>query len=237
MMNDAQRFQRLAGVTTLLSLLPALGADLCLGAAANFDIARMGSPGALLTIGANGANLFRWGMVLDAFGYYLLLAPLALFLWSWLRVTSPLFVTLYTLCGLGYILVGATGAIILAAVAPPLMVQYAQASAAQRDTLQIVFNSFLNAVYLGLWNPLEALLGGIWWVGIGARMRRERRALGIVTMLLGLGALLDAFGQLIGVDAVFMLGVIWLVLFFFVWVAWCGIELGRRPLVSDEVLK
>ncbi len=234
-MNDEQRFQRLAGVITLASLLPALGAGVCLGAAANFNIAFMGNPGALITIGASGANLFRWGMVLDVFGYYLLLAPLALFLWNALKRTSPLLVTLYTLCGLGYILAGALGAIMLAAVEPPLIVQYAQATAASRETLQIVFNSFLNAVYLGLWNPLEALLAGIWWVGIGALMKRERRALGIVTMLLGLGALLDAVGNIIGQEAIFVIGVSWLVLFFFVWVAWCGIELLRRPLVSAGV--
>jgi hypothetical protein len=228
-MNDLQRFQRFAAVTTLLSTLPAVGAGLCLGAAANFSLTAFSNPGSLIEIGAQGANLFRWGMVLDTFGYYLLLAPLALFLWNWLRSSSPSLVTLYTLCGLGYILIGAMGAIILAAVEPPLIVQYAQVSAAQREMLLVVFNSFLNAVYLGLWNPLEAFLAGIWWVGIGGVLRRERRGLGIVTILLGLGALLDAFSQFVGLEAGFIIGVTWLVLFFFVWLIWCGIDLLREP--------
>jgi hypothetical protein len=124
------------------------------------------------------------------------------------------------------------GAIILAAVEPPLINHYAQATAAQREVLQVVFISFLNAVYLSLWNLLEALLAGIWWVGMGALLRGERRALGIVTILLGLGALLDAFGNFARLEAVFILRGSWLALVFFVWVAWCGIELLRRPLPS-----
>lgn len=231
-MSDEQKFQRIAGVTTMLSFLPALASGICLGVAANFRLSALSNPSSLITIGTNGANLFRWGMVFDVFGYYVLLTPLALLLWKWLRPNRPLLVTLYTWCGLGYILVGAMGAIILAAVEPPLIIQYAQASSAQRETLQIVFTSFLNAVYLGLWNPLEALLAGIWWVGIGSLLRYQRPGLGIVSILLGVGALLDAFGNFVGLETLFLLGVGWLVFFFFVWLAWCGIELLWRPSIN-----
>jgi hypothetical protein len=233
-MSDEQRFQRIAGMTTMLSLLPALASGICLAAAANFRLNALSNPSTLITIGTDGALLFRWGMVLDVFGYYLLLTPLALWWWKWLKPNGSLLVTLYTWCGLAYILVGAMGAILLAAVEPPLIIQYVQASSTQRETLQIVFTSFLNAVYLGLWNPLEALLAGIWWVGVGSLLRRERRGLGIVSILLGVGALLDAFGNFMGVEPIFLLGVSWLVLFFFVWVAWCGIELLWRPRHNHE---
>jgi hypothetical protein len=224
-MSDEQRFQRIAGVTTMLSFLPALASGICLAAAANFRLSALSNPSSLITIGTDGAHLFRWGMVLDVFGYYVLLMPLALWLWKWLKPNDPLLMTLYTGCGLAYILVGAMGAILLAAVEPPLIMQYAQVSGAQRETLHIVFTSFLNAVYLGLWNPLEALLAGIWWVGVGSLLRRERRGLGMVSILLGVGALLDAFGNFVGLEPIFLLGASWLVLFFFVWAAWCGIEL------------
>jgi hypothetical protein len=173
-------------------------------------------------------------MVFDVFGYYVLLAPLALWLWKWLRPRGPLLMTLYTWCGLAYILVGAMGAMLLAAVEPPLIIQYVQANGAQRETLHIVFTSFLNAVYLGLWNPLEALFAGIWWVGVGSLLIHERRGLGIVSILLGMGALLDAFGTFVGLEPIFLLGVSWLVLFFFVWVVWCGIELLRPASSKHE---
>ena len=233
-MSKDQQFQGIAGATTMLSILPALASVICLGVAANFSPSALSNPDLLITIGTDRANIFRWGMVLDVFGYYLLLAPLALVLWKWLKPNNSLLVTLYTVCGFGYILVGAMGAIILAAVEPPLIIQYAHASNAQHETLQSIFISFLNAVYLGLWNPLEALLAGIWWVGIGSLLRHQRRGLGIGSMLLGVGALLDAFGNFVGLEAVFLLGVSWLVFFFFVWVAWCGIELLWRPSINDE---
>lgn len=227
--SDEQRFQRIAGMTAILSIFPALASVICLGAAVNFSPGALSDPASLITIGVDRANLFRWGMVFDMFGYYVLLAPLALLLWKWLRSKDSLVVTLYTVCGFGYILVGAIGAIILSAVEPPLIAQYAQTSGVLRETLQTVFSSFLNAVYLGLWNPLEALLAGIWWVGTGSLLRHQRRSLGIVSILLGVGALLDAFGSIVGLEPVFLLGVSWLVLFSLVWVAWCGIELLRRP--------
>jgi uncharacterized protein DUF4386 len=157
-MNDSMRFQRLAAVTTNLTVLCYFSRFVLLAAAMNYNFNLEAFSGALISIGSGGARLLRWGMVLDVFGSYLLLAPLALHLWNWLKPGSPNLVTLYTLCGLAYMLIGAMGAIVLSAVLAPLINDYAQASAPQRDNLQVVFSSFLNAIYLGLWNPLEVLL-------------------------------------------------------------------------------
>lgn len=235
-MSEERQFQRIAVATTILSFLFALASLICLGMATNFNPSALSNPGSLIAIGADRANLYRWGMVFDVFGYYVLLAPLALVLWKWLRPKGALLVTLYTLCGFGYMLVGAMGAIVLAAVEPPLITQYAQANGTLRELLQTIFISFHNAVYLGLWNPLEAALAGIWLVGIGSLLWRERRAFGIVSILLGTGALLDVFGNIVELEPVFLLGVSWLVLFFFVWVAWCIRELVSQPeLVSTQV--
>lgn len=128
------------------------------------------------------------------------------------------------------------GAIVLAAVEPPLITQYAQANGTLRELLQTIFISIHNAVYPGLWNPLEAALAGVWLVGTGSLLWRERRIFGITSLLLGIGALLDAFGNIAELEPVFLLGVSWLVLFFFVWVAWCIRELVSQPeLVSIQV--
>src|SRR5712691_1241408 len=107
-------------------------------------------------IGANGAILFRWGMILDIFGYYLLLAPLALLLWSRLQPKGMNLITLFTFCGLAYMLIGALGAATLAAISLPLIEGYGQASVQQRQVYEVVFSGFLNLVYVGLWNLLES---------------------------------------------------------------------------------
>lgn len=151
-------------------------------------------------------------------------------LWSSRRSHSPNFVNLYTACGLGYVLVGAMGAIVLAAVLPPLVDQYAQALPAQREVLQVVYSGFMNAVYLGLWNPLEVLLLAIWFLGMGPLIAREHRGLGIVAQVFGLFGLLDVIGRIVNVDIIFYAGVFGFLLFPF-WLPWLGIALlnSRAP--------
>ena len=162
----------------------------------------------------------------------MLLAPMALHLWAWLSPAGPRHVRLYTICGLAYILISSIGAILLAAVEPPLIAVYAQASGARREMLEVAFKSFYNAVDRGLWNPLEAVLASVWWVGIGLALRRERSSLGIVTIILGISALLDACGRILPVGAIYQIGVGGLFLLVPIWAVWCGIDLLRRPAVS-----
>jgi len=130
-MNSSERFRRLAGAATLLAIPFSLGSSGLLMAAAGGDNQLLLS-GLLVGIGVRGAAFFRWGMLLDVLGYYLLLAPLALYLRERFKGQGGSFVTLYTLCGLAYILIGAMGAIILAAVGPDLMREYALAQEPQR---------------------------------------------------------------------------------------------------------
>ena len=227
-MNDQQSFQRLAAVTTILGVLCYFISVFLLGLTLNYNFEAFSS--AMISIGSRGANLLRWGMIFDVFGSYLLLAPLALHLWNWLKPKSPNLVTLYTLCGLAYMLIGAMGAIVLSAVLPPLINEYTQASAQQRANLQAVFNSFLNAVFLGLWNPLEVFLLGIWLVGLGPLIQRERQAIGIVTRLLGVSALIDSLGRFLDLQMLFFIGTSGLFLLVPIWLIWWGIDLLRQPI-------
>src|SRR5436305_3427087 len=103
-MNNETSFQRLTAVTSILAALLALGSigfqAVVLGVTAD----PFSHPTSLLASGANGAILFRWGMILDLFGYYLLLAPLALLLWSRLKPKGMNLISLFTFCGLAYML-------------------------------------------------------------------------------------------------------------------------------------
>jgi hypothetical protein len=224
------QMQQVAAVSALMAVPLALGSGLVLLAALSFDPRLMLDPASIITIGPAGATLLRWGLVLDVFGYYLLLAPVALHLYFWFKVRSPGLVALFTWCGLAYVLVGAMGAIVLSAVLPPLVVDYANASVGRRELLQVVFSSFLNAVYFGLWNPLEALFFSIWLCGIGTFLQRERRALGVLARLIGVFALLDAVGRILSVGPMFFVGVAGL-LAFPIWLPWFAVDLLRRPVL------
>ena len=93
--------------------------------------------------------------------------------------------------------------------------------------------SFLNAVFLGLWNPLEVLLLGIWLLGLGPLIQREQRAFGVVTRLLGLSAVIDFTGRFLDVQTIFIVGSGGLFLFVPVWLIWWGIDLLRKPVRID----
>ena len=228
-MNDHLSFQRLAARITILAVISYLISIVLVLAVMNFSFSAEAFSGAMISLGPRGANLLRWGMIFDVFGSYLLWAPLALHLWNWLKSKSPSHVTLSTLCGLAYILIGSMGAVVLSAVLPPLMNEYAQASASQRETLQAVFNGFLNAVFLGLWNPLEVFLLGIWLLGLGPLIQQERPGLGIITRLLGLAALIDSAGRFLDVQTIFFIGSSGLFLLVPVWLIGWAIDLWHRP--------
>jgi len=186
------------------------------------------NPALWLSVGTDGARLLRWGMILDMLVYYLPLLPLALFLWRWLRARSPNWVLFYTSCGLGYILIGAIGAVILAAVHPPLINAYAQASADQRYVLETIFSTIWNMVFGGIWNILEAFLVGVWFLGIGLLLRGEQRLFSIFSIILGISALLGWLGIILDIEALALLGAIYGLLVP-VWALWLGIDLVRKP--------
>ena len=231
-MSDHQSFQRFAALAAIISFPLALGSivlSVSGTAAIDFNVDAATNPALLIAVGADGASLSRWGMILDMIGYYLPLLPVALFLWRWLRSRNPDWVLFYTSCGLGYILIGAIGAAILAAVHPPLINAYAQASVEQRAVLETVFSAVWNMVYGGMWNLLEVLLAGIWFLGIGLLLRSERRPFSVVTIILGISALLDSLGFILGIEALALLGVAIYVLLAPFWTLWLGIDLLRKP--------
>ncbi len=233
-MNNDASFQRLAAITSILATLLALGSIGFQAMVLGVSTDPFSNLTSLLRIGASGATLLRWGLILDIFGYYLLLAPLALLLWSRLKPGGMNLITLYTFCGLAYMLIGAIGATTLAAISPPLIEGYGQASGQQRQVYEVVFSGFINAVYIGLWNLLESSLGGIWWLGIGLFLRREQPALGIFTSVLGIFALLDALGRILNIQIIYTVGLAGMLLLIPIWTLWFGIDLLRSKKLSIQ---
>ena len=222
-MSDPARFQRLAGIFAILMPVAVIGNVITLFASVNNNAGAFTQPALLLEIGARGAALFHWSMVFDLFGY-LAFAPVAVFFWRWLKSKNEGLVSLYTLCGLAYTLIGSMGAAMLGAVVPKLIGDYALASAAQRQTLQALVGALYRFVAYGLWNPLEVLMISAWFLGIGSLLRWERRGLGILALVIGLVAILDPLGWILNNDLLFNLGGGGTVLEQ-AWSVWLGISL------------
>jgi hypothetical protein len=230
-MNEHLSFQRFAALAAILSCPLALVSIVLSSVATDFNMEASNNLAfwlPWLSIGTDGARLLRWGLILDMLSYYLPLLPVALFLWRWLRSRNPDWVLFYTSCGLGYILVGAIGAAILAAVHPPLISAYTQASVEQRQVLEAVYSASGNIVYGGMWGILEVLLAGIWFLGIGLLLRGERHLFSIFSVILGISALLGLLGVILSIEAISLLGVIYGLLAP-IWALWLGIDLLRKP--------
>ena len=233
-MSNRDSFQRFAAVTAIISFVCTLGSTLLQGIPERFSSAVFTDPALMLGMKAQEAQMLRWGLILDVFGYYLLLLPAALFLQHWLGPKNRGWVRFFTICGVGYIFIGGAGAAILAAAEPALIKAYAQALAGPQNALETVFVSVWEMVYGGMWNILGELLAGIWLVGIGWELSRERRLLGYFGMVVGVAALLDSLGTMLGVDALASTGLLLFVGLAPIWALWLGIDLLRRPVGAEE---
>jgi len=227
-MNDFSRFQKLAGWSAIFLTVATILNVITLFASVDYDSAALfADPAPLLLIGSRGANWFHWSMVFDLFAY-LSFAPIALLCWNWFKSKSPNLVLLYTMCGIAYSLIGSMGAILLGVTVSTLANRYPVAPAAQQDAMQVLLNLVYNMIVRGLWNPLEILLLGVWFLGIGAFLSGERSPLGTLTLVIGVFAMLDAVGWITQIESIFRIGVFGISLLI-IWGAWFGIHSLRRP--------
>lgn len=188
-------FERITALTAISSAPLAFACLFFALDAVHFDVDALADPSTAWVSGARAAQALRRSMVLDMFGYYLLLVPAVIWLDRELRPRAGPIATLVTACGFGYVLVGAIGAAVLAAALPHLLTAHAQASASERETIAIVVRASLDTVHGGLWNLLEMLLAGVFWSGAGVLLLRRRPHFAVLTLVLGASAALDGIGS------------------------------------------
>ena len=179
-------------------------------------------------VGEQGATIMKWSWLADMMGYYLLLVPAIFLLHYWLKNKNPYWMSIFTFCGLAYVLSGSIGAAILAKTWPTLISGYANANEGAKEMYSIVFTNTTEMVYGGIWGYLEFLLAGIWWIGVGFTMKSERKLLGIATMILGLFTLAATLGDVFGLIFIALTGLIVTLLFAPIWAVWLGVTILRH---------
>jgi hypothetical protein len=186
-------------------------------AAFQFRFDRFFEPTRIVASGATPAELLRWAAVLDLFGYYLATAVLAYVLWRQLRPRNPVIADLSTLAGVGFALAGGAGAAVLAVFGSSLMHDYTDAAATEQVVIAAQFATLMAVVMRSIWQFLDGILIGVWWLGIGLLLRRDRPRLSVLTLVLAAVAVVGAFVNLVGLSLVrdVLLGVL-----FILWTVW-----------------
>jgi hypothetical protein len=199
-------------------------------------------PALMVVAGGESAAILRWASITDLFSYYLPTGVVALALWHALRPLGVRLADAATLAALGYVLAGGAAAAALAA-AGPLLLEAHSAPGADQDTVAVTF-AVLIEVVRAVWQLLDAVLLGVWWLGIGSLLRTDQPRFARLTLALGGLALLGAVvtSATLEVPAVgtvrdAMLGLLFVM--WTVWSVWLALLLHRRaapfaPLASTS---
>jgi hypothetical protein len=211
-----------AGVTSLASLVVGL-------AGADFDFEAFSEASTFIALGADAAEPVRWGLWLSMFGSYLLLVPIAVHLFHWLRPGNPRVADMSTIGAGFYILLGAAGASILASTLPSLMEQYSRADAVVGAELLRDFDLARRIAEDGLQGVVQNVAGATWFLGIGSLLRRHRRGVGVLAILVGAALVVNAAGILVDVEVLRFIGLTGNVLLAPAWAIGLGASLLRSP--------
>ena len=226
-MEKLNSFRKIAGWLAVISVPFALTNFTLTGIAGSNDVQDLSGLYSYINAGAEAGYLMKWAWLADLVGYYLLLVPATFFIHHWLKSKNPYWISIFTFCGLAYIFAGSIGAAILAKTWPTLISGYAGAKEPIKEMYNIVFVNSTQMVYGGIWGYFEFLLAGIWWIGIGFTMKSERKALGIVTIILGFISILTCTGEIFNIESIAIGSLFILLLLAPVWACWLGISLIR----------
>jgi hypothetical protein len=194
--------------------------------ATHYDSEAFENPVKLLTMSSINANLIRWFMLLDMFGYYLLLLPIIFYAHHQLQQKTA-WASCITSLGFAYVLIGSTGAAILAVIWPALLIDFNGAAQPWQEIIKSDFVFATNLVAKGMWNYLEVLLAGFWWLGLGYFIVKDR-ALKVITYLLSAACLLDSLGELVQLPLLAEIGLNVYLLLGIVWPVWVGVAVLKN---------
>jgi hypothetical protein len=191
-------------------------------------------PGMMLTELAGKGYIAKYSTVLDMFGFYLPLIPLVLMLYWWLKKKSYEFVTLATICGLAYCLLGAMGAAVSSSTISAQMNYYATASLAMKDVHQSLFIFMNDFVEHGVWATLDTFLAGTWLITISYFLKKERKALGWFGIITGAFYSCYGIGEVTGLKYLGMIGLSVYLILAPIWAASVGISVLRKPINIED---
>lgn len=219
--------QRAAGILLLIAAPTALISFFLLPAAFGWDFDLLFDPYRAIAHAEADLTLYRWGWLLDIPGYYLLTLPSMLVLRARMDGASPMLRDAALFCGGGYLLIGTSGAAILASCTD-LFTRHAAGTEAVRVAVTELHASISRIVMDGLWNTIAMILFAAWALITGYHVRRWSNAVGIGLALVGGLAALDVLGGLLHLEGLAVAGLYGYLFLFPAWYVLAGFHLMRQ---------
>lgn len=192
--------------------------------AGSFEYEATGDIAAQLQVGVAGAPNLKWMMLSDMFGFYLFSIPAAIYLWVHFKQENPFLVSVATVAGVFFALVGAIGASILSVAWPVLTIATANASdPAAAQIYTELFRIISLIVTDGMWGRLEFFLSGVWYVGLAFAIWPYRKGFAILTFLNGCFGLLSSSAKILDASEIAGLGLQGVLYATPLWFLWLGI--------------
>lgn len=213
-------YVRAVGRLTVLSGLVAAVCNVLCALVVDLNFDAFANPSLIFnTLSGARVAQFRWAMITDLWGYYLLFVPAVLLITE--HVATP-WRKMLTVAGVAYALIGAAGAAVLAATGTYFLREFLGVGAlpqlAARDNFLLVYHVVNN----GLWNLLEMGLLGVFLLGVAPVIRQWSRKLSVLTILLGLASILDAVGHTLEIVTLSSIGLNTYLALEPVWAIWLG---------------
>ncbi len=228
-------YRFIVGAMSILSGLLALACIWVGAMAVEYNLEAFSDP--ILTLRyAHHYELAKWFNLLDLFGYYLLLLPLIFYFHQQYKYRSP-WMSLFTFSGAAYVLTGALGAAILAALWPEQMKDYLTSSADNTSLNIALFKTTTLLVTKGMWNILEVLFAAVWWIGLGRLLYSDSKIIGLLTIITGISTFIDAAGNIFSVQVMSDLGLNIYLILGIAWPVVIGISLVGKSVQRQSHVK
>jgi len=190
------------------------------------DRGRLVADSALIVrLGSDHVELFRWASLLDLFGSYLLMLPLAVYLRNSFHAEQPATVDIGTVAAVVFGVAGATGAATWAS-ATPLIAAYARASPGDRPYLAAIFAAAIRAG-TALWHFVEGPAAAVWFGCTALATRHRWRGFARYSAALTVAIALGSAGTMVLPDATSSGPATLFFLPVAVWPVWLAIRIWR----------
>lgn len=221
-MQMSNNFIRSTGRLTLLSGILAFISNVLISLAVNFNFECFTNP-MLLFEGLKTPQIqfFRWSMLTDIWGYYLLFVPAVFYLYE--KMESH-WRNIYAASGIGYAFMGAIGAAILAATGTHFLRESLGGDTIAKNSFLLVFHIVNNSI----WSLLEMGIYGIFMLGAASVLRIKSKLLYFLTLSLGIAGIIDTAGHAFDIPVFSEIGLNFYLFFQPIWAIWLGILLMRE---------